>query len=217
MRAGRRRSQLARMRNREGGGLQGGENSDEALVARAAGGDRLAAGELVLRHTDRVFAVSRRMLGERAAAEDVTQETFLRLWKNAARWRAQGARLETWLYRVAMNLCLDRLRKRKREAPEAAAPELPDPALRADEEIVARERRAVVEAAIAALPERQRMAIILCHYQELSNIEAAHILGVSVEAVESLLSRGRRALRAALTPRRDELLEGAGHGESIAV
>ena len=185
----------------------GGE-SDETLVARAGRGDRLAASELVLRHTDKIMGVCYKMLGERAAAEDAAQETFLRLWKHAGRWRSKGAKFETWLYRVAMNICLDRLRKRGREAPEEAAPEQVDQALRADAVLMADQRRVQVEEAIAQLPKRQRMAITLCHYQELSNIEAAEIMEASVEAVESLLSRARRSLREKLLPSKDELLEG---------
>jgi RNA polymerase sigma-70 factor (ECF subfamily) len=197
-----------------GGRLAVGEDSDETLVARAGRGDRAAASALVLRHTDRIFAASYRMLGERAGAEDATQETFLRLWKNAARWRPQGAKFETWLYKVAMNVCLDRLRKRGREAPEEAAPERADSAPRADEQIMAEERRLAVEGALAELPERQRLAVTLCHYQELSNIEAAEIMEVSVDALESLLARGRRALRDALLARRGELMEGVRHDAS---
>lgn len=195
--------------------MQDREETDEALIARAGRGDRLAAGALVMRHTDRIFAASLKMLGDRAAAEDVTQETFLRLWKNAGRWRSGNARLETWLYRVAMNLCIDNLRERRREAPAEAAPDRADPAPRADDSLAAEQRRVIVDAAIAALPERQRMAITLCHYQELSNIEAAEILGVSVEAVESLLARGRRALRRKLTGQRADLMEGPDHDASM--
>lgn len=194
--------------------MRDGENSDEALAARAGRGDRLAASALVVRHTDKIFAASYRMLANRAAAEDVTQETFLRLWKHAGAWRADGARLETWLYRVAMNLCIDALRKRRREAPETAAPERADPAERADDRLARAERAREVEAALAGLPERQRLAITLCHYEELSNSETAEILGVSVEAVESLLARGRRALKEKLIARRAELMEGTDHDAS---
>lgn len=194
--------------------MAGGEESDESLVARAGRGDRAAASALVLRHTDRIFAACYRMMGERAGAEDAAQETFLKLWKHAGAWRPQGAKFETWLYRVAMNACLDRLRKRGREAPEEAAPEQADSALRADESLAAQERANAVKAALDALPERQRLAIALCHYQELSNIEAAEVMEISVEAVESLLARGRRSLRAALAGQRDELLEGVRHDAS---
>ncbi len=174
-------------------------------MARAGRGDRRAASILVERHTDKIYAVCVRTLRSGAAAEDAAQETFLRLWKNASKWRPQGAKFETWLYRVAMNICLDQLRKRKREAPEEAAPEQVDGALRPDDRLLAAERKRVVDAALETLPARQRVAISLCHYQELSNIEAAEIMGVSVEALESLLARGRRGLRAKLAPERENL------------
>lgn len=179
--------------------------SDEALVLRAGKGDRRAAELLVERHTDKIFAVCFRTLRTRQGAEDATQETFLRFWRNAAKWRPQGAKFETWLYRVAMNICLDQLRKAKREAPEEAAPERADDAPRQDDLVFAAEKRLAVDAALEALPDRQRAAIALCHYQELSNIEAAEIMGVSVEALESLLARGRRGLRDRLTPMRAQL------------
>ena len=185
------------------------ETNDGDLVKRAGQGDQLAASQLVLMHTDKIMAASYRVLGDRAAAEDATQETFLRLWKHAATWQEKGVKIETWLYRVAVNICLDRLRRKKREAPEDAAPEQVDTALRADEELMTKDRARIVEQAISQLPERQRVALTLAHYQELSNIETADIMGVSVEAVESLLSRARRALRQALTPHRNELLQGS--------
>ena len=194
--------------------MTGGEDSDEELVARAGRGDRAAASALVLRHTNRILAASYRMLGDRAAAEDATQETFLRLWKHAAAWKPQGAKFETWLYKIAMNICLDRLRRRGRERPEEEAPERADSAPLADERMEQDDRRAAVEAALAALPERQRQAITLCHYQELSNIDAAAALEISVEALESLLARGRRALRDRLISRRAELMEGGRHDTS---
>lgn len=181
-------------------------DSDETLVARAGHGDRRAASILVERHTDKIYAVCFRTLRSRAAAEDAAQETFLRLWKNASKWRPQGAKFETWLYRVAMNICLDQLRKKKREAPEEAAPEQVDGGLRQDDCVFAAERRLAVDAALETLPPRQRAAIGLCHYQELTNIEAADIMGISIEALESLLARGRRALRVRLAPMRENLM-----------
>ncbi|MEM9705091.1 MAG: RNA polymerase sigma factor [Pseudomonadota bacterium] len=182
--------------------------TDEALVARAGAGDRLAAGELIVRHTDKIMASCYRMLGDRSSAEDATQETFLRLWRHASRWRPQGAKFETWLYRIAMNICLDRLRKKKREAPEEAAPEQIDTGLRADEAMAVDDTRRIVEEAIAELPERQRLVITLRHYQELPQREAAEIMGISEQAVESLLARARRSLREKLMPQRDVLYEG---------
>ena len=101
------------------------------------------------------------------------------------------------MHRVALNLCYDRLRRRRRmsaEPPPDAVDEGPGPDRRLHADDIGRR----VDGALAALPDRQREAIVLCHYQELGNIEAADLMGVSVEALESLLSRGRRALRAAL-------------------
>ena len=195
--------------------LAADKESDEALVERAGRGERRAASVLVARHTDKIYAVCFRMLRSRPAAEDAAQETFLRLWKNASKWRPKGAKFETWLYRVAMNICLDQLRKAKREAPEESAPELADDAPRQDDIVFAAERRLAVDDALAALPDRQRAAISLCHYQELSNIEAAEIMGVSVDALESLLARGRRALRDRLAPMREILTGRMSDDETV--
>ncbi|MFC2954022.1 RNA polymerase sigma factor [Marinicaulis aureus] len=181
-------------------------DSDEALVRRAGLGDKAAAAQLVERHTRMIYASSYRMLGSAAAAEDAVQETFLRLWRHAGKWKPQGAKFETWLYRIAMNYCLDQLRKTKREAPEEAAPERADSGDRQDQKIFAAERRFAIDEALEKLPERQKLAITLCHYQEMSNIEAAEIMDVSVEALESLLARGRRALRTSLAPMREHLM-----------
>ena len=187
------------------------DDSDETLVARAGAGDRMAAASLIERHTDKIYACCYRMLGDRAAAEDAAQETFLRLWKNAKRWKPMGAKFETWLYRVAMNICLDILRKSGREISDENAPEQTDPAARPDDEVFARERRAVIDEALGALPDRQRVAVTLCHFQELSNIEAAAIMEVSVDAMESLLARARRNLRDRLAPVRRHLTGGMGN------
>ena len=157
-----------------------------------------------------IYASCYRMLGAKHAAEDATQETFLRLWRHAGKWKPQGAKFETWLYRVAMNICLDQLRKTKREAPEEAAPDgmegRADSADRQDQTLFLSERRFAIDEALEQLPERQRLAITLCHYQELTNIEAAEIMEISVDALESLLARGRRALRDALAPMREHLM-----------
>ena len=130
--------------------------------------------------------------------QGVAQETLLRAWKQAPRWKPGKAKFDTWLHRVAMNLCYDRLRKR-REIATDAVPEQVDDGAAPDRGLMARDVGLRVDAALQALPERQREAVVLCHYQELGNIEAAGIMGVSVEALESLLSRGRRALRSALS------------------
>jgi len=124
----------------------------------------------------------------------VAQETFVRVWRQAPKWRFGEAKFDTWLHRVALNLCYDRLRK-QRERPIAEPPEQIDPAVGADVEVEMMQTSNEIQAALSELPPRQRDAIVMHHYQELSNIDAAAVLGVSVEALESLLSRGRRALR----------------------
>ncbi len=108
------------------------------------------------------------------------------------------------MHRVALNLCYDRLRRR-REQPYAEPPDISDPGPAPDRGLHASDVGDAVAAAMARLPRRQREAIVLCHYQELGNIEAAELMGISVEALESLLARARRNLRAMLKPLADEL------------
>jgi RNA polymerase sigma factor (sigma-70 family) len=138
------------------------------------------------------------MLGDAAEAEDVAQEAMLKAWRQAPKWAPGKARFDTWLHRVALNLCYDRLRRR-REIPTDTPPDRPDEGPAPDRGLLAAETGVRVDAALKRLPDRQREAIVLCHYQELSNIEAAALMEISVEALESLLSRGRRALRQALS------------------
>lgn len=176
---------------------------DEDLVLRAGRGEAEAARALVATKLPRVMRLAYRMLGDAGAAEDVAQETMLRAWRQAPTWRGGGARFDTWLHRVALNLCHDRMRRR-REVLMDAVPETSDPGPAPDQAWIERDRSTRVQAALSALPDRQREAIVLCHYQELSNIEAAALMEVSVDALESLLARGRRALKASLTELRAE-------------
>jgi RNA polymerase sigma-70 factor (ECF subfamily) len=171
--------------------------SDAGLLDRYAAGDPLAARLLTERHVPRIHALARRMLGDDQEAEDVTQEAMLRLWKRAPSWRADGAKLSTWLYQVTANLCIDRLRRR-RETSAGDLPDAADPAPAALDRISDRERAAALQRALAALPDRQRLAIVLRHLEERSNPEIAAVLDTSIEAVESLLARGRRNLAARL-------------------
>lgn len=173
-------------------------DTDDELVQRAGRGDPAAVRALVARKLPRILALAQRMLGDAAEAEDVAQETFVRVWKNAPNWRPGEAKFDTWLHRVSLNLCYDRLRRR-REHPTADVPEQVDTGPAPDRNLLALDVGRRVAASLQTLPPRQREAIVLCHYQELGNIEAAALMQVSVEALESLLSRGRRALRAALS------------------
>ncbi len=183
--------------------------SDEALLVAFGNGDRQAASMLTLRLTPRVMGFAARMLhGDRAEAEDVTQEAMLRLWKIAPDWRQGEAQVTTWLYRVTANLCTDRLRKR-RGVDLDSVPEPADDAPGAEARMIRADRAQALQTALDALPERQRMAVTLRHLEGLTNPEIAVAMEISVEAVESLTARGKRALAAGLASQREEL----GYGD----
>ena len=180
------------------------DRTDEDLLAAYASGDQSAARALMLRHTPRVLSLANRMLKDQAEAEDVAQEAMLRLWKIAPDWRADEAKISTWLYRVATNLCTDRLRKRRGVGLDEA-PEIEDETPGVEAQMISADRGEVLRAAIDRLPERQKLVISLRHFEELSNPEIAEITGGSVEAVESLLARARRTLTAELEKYRETL------------
>ena len=175
---------------------------DAELIARVGRDDAFAVRQLVARKLPRVLALAARMLGDRMEAQDVAQETFVRVWKQAPHWREGEARFDTWLHRVAMNLCYDRLRSRRESVDDPAEPTLTDETLYSPSEpeaaLEVRQHGARVRAALAGLPPRQREALVLTYYQELSNAEAAGLMGLSVDALESLLVRARRGVRAQL-------------------
>lgn len=174
---------------------------DTALLAAVADGDHRAFGILMDRHGPRALALAVRMTGSRQDAEDILQEAFLRVWRHAGRWDPSGgARFSTWLYRIVLNLCLDR----KRRAPMASlddSVEPEDPSPDGLELYSGEQARVLVQEALQSLPERQRAALSLCYFGNVSGQDAAESLEVSVSALESLLVRGRRALRAFFTKR----------------
>ncbi|WOR13727.1 sigma-70 family RNA polymerase sigma factor [Hyphomonas sp. FCG-A18] len=170
--------------------------SDLDQITKAAAGDRGAQAALVNRHMDMIFRVAYRMLGDQAEAEDVTQETFLRAWKILPDWQPK-AKFSTWACTVALNLCRDRLRK-KRPILMDTPPERVDMALRPDERLASAQAIMGIEAHIAALPERQKEALTLSALEGLGNKQAAEVMDITVHALESLLGRARRTLRAAL-------------------
>lgn len=192
-----------------------GDVSDEALMVLYANGDRHAALALTQRVTPRVLAYAARLLsGDRAEAEDVAQETMLRLWKVAPDWRQGETKVTTWAYRVATNLCIDRQRSRSRKRQMALddAPEVADGTPGAEGQLQEADRMAALEKALADLPDRQRQAVVLRHLEGMTNPEIAAIMEIGVEAVESLTARGKRALAAILSGRKAELgYEDDGH------
>jgi RNA polymerase sigma-70 factor (ECF subfamily) len=167
---------------------------DEVLLERIARGDMAAVSALVSRKLPRLLSLGRRMLNDPVEAEDVAQETFVRTWKQAATWVPGKARIDTWMHRVALNLCYDRLRRR-RDTVNSDDVEIVDDAAGPSAQMEQAQTASALQKALAKLPERQRTAITLNYYQEMSNIEAAAVMGVSIEALESLLARARRTLR----------------------
>jgi RNA polymerase sigma-70 factor, ECF subfamily len=177
--------------------LEDDRDEDAEDMRRIAAGDESALQALMRRHLASTVRLAARVLGSPAAAEDVAQESFLRVWKHAANFEGpaeRGAKFTTWLYRIVVNLCIDEKRKSRFSSIDDIA-EPVDPSDDAERAIARREQQARVRKALHALPERQRTAFVLCFYEEHSNRDAASIMGIGVKAVESLLVRARKALR----------------------
>lgn len=179
------------------------DDPDANLLARLARGEPQAARELVECKLPRMLGLAQRLLGSRAEAEEVAQEGLVRAWQQVGHWRPGQARFDTWLHEVVLNLCRDRLRRRAvrheealDEHAEAAA--FADPGPTPEQQLDHAQHSARVAAALDALPPRQREALVLHYYQALPQAEAAALMGVSVDALESLLARARRSLRARL-------------------
>jgi RNA polymerase sigma-70 factor (ECF subfamily) len=177
--------------------------TDEALVAQVAAGDQRAFAAIVRRHGGRLRALALRFSGGAAEADDIVQETFWSLWRNAGRWRPGGPPFAAYLTRMAINRAIDGERKLKtrRFFGLEAADDAPDPAPPADDKLAASNALAAVAADIKALPARQRAAILLAADGERTNGEIAEAMGLSIGAVEQLLVRARRTLRARLADR----------------
>ncbi len=167
-------------------------------MARVQQRDGAALDALLERHGSSLHGYLYRMNGNAADTEEVCQETFLRVWHHAQRWEPGRVRFSTWLFRIGHNLCIDRFRK-QRPFVDAALPEPEDPAADPVAGVQHEQQVQAVRGAVAALPDRQRSALLLCHFQGLSNKHAAEVLEVSVEALESLLSRARRSLKKTLS------------------
>lgn len=181
------------------------EPEDAALLAGAADGNEAAFRSLVDRHLPGVLALARRMLRNEAEAEDVAQEALLKLWRSRDALEVGLYGLKPWLRRVVSNLCIDKMRSSQRLI---VTDDVPEQAERAEQlaQLEAQDASKRVEGAIKALPDRQRTALTLFHYEGLSQIEVGRIMGVSDEAVESLLARARRTLKEALRNEWRELL-----------
>ena len=178
---------------------------DFALMRRVAEGDHDAFRELVERHQNAVIGTVAKMLGNASEAEDIAQQAFLRVWKNARRYRPD-AKFTTYLFTITRNLVFNETRRKNRKK-EVSSDEREEnsnqlveanPDRQPDAEVLHAELQAAVDDAIASLPESQRMAVVLRRYEQLSYDEIGEVLNLSVSAVKSLLFRARSNLRDAL-------------------
>lgn len=173
-------------------------SADEGeLMQRVRAGDKNAYRQLLDQQLPSVSRYVARMTDTSSEAEDITQEVFLRLWTHAEKYDPRVARLSTWLHNIAHNLCIDHFRKNGKFITEGGEDEIPGGS-EPDNALHRAARDQMVKGALMTIPERQRSAIVMCHYQGLSNKEAASIMNISVDALESLLARGRRNLKSLL-------------------
>ncbi len=169
--------------------------TDEQLLALIADGDKQAFSLLMKRYLPAVINFSLRYFPQRSDAEDIAQETFTRLWCKAPVWQDKGVSVKAWLFRVAYNQSIDQLRKQKSEYLADYDENIIDEAAFIESMMDMDANLAIQKLALDTLPERQRTAISLCAIKGFSNSEAAIVMGTSVEALESLMARGRRKLK----------------------
>lgn len=179
---------------------------DFALMERVGAGDHAAFRQLVERHQNAVIGTVAKMLGNASESEDIAQQVFLRIWKNAKRYRPD-AKFTTYLFTITRNLVFNETRRKSRKK-EVSSDEREEnsnltveasPDRQPDSELLQAELQRKVDEAIASLPEAQRMAVVLRRYEQLSYEEIATVLELSVSAVKSLLFRARTSLRESLS------------------
>lgn len=169
------------------------DQTDEQLMYSIARSDAAAFQTLLNRYSQRIFGLAWRLCTDKTEAEDLTQEVFFKVWRNAGTWQPQ-AKLETWLYRILYNLFIDG-RRRIKIQPELLSDDIRSDADTPEQSLVKKRTEQEIAAALNSLPDRQKEALILCYYQGLKAKEAAEILSVSQGALESLLFRARQTLK----------------------
>ena len=169
-------------------------DEDKDLLDRLALGEEAAFCALVKRHIDRAYAIALRIIGNPTDAEDVVQDTMLKIWIHRGRWQPGRAKFSTWLYRVISNRCID-LRRKPRTENVDVVPDVADTQPDASCIIERNEASSLLQAATQRLPEQQRIAVVLSYHENMSNSEIAEVMDTTVAAVESLLKRGRQQLR----------------------
>jgi RNA polymerase sigma-70 factor (ECF subfamily) len=183
-----------RMRSDEAMTGGAGRLSDEALMVAIAEGDRGAFATLVSRHRRGGLGLARRVAASPSDAEEATQDAFVSVWREAARFDPGCGRFTTWFYRILVNRALDYARRRP-FAPLDEDDIAVDPSPNPLQIVIADRLRRATEETIESLPPRQRAALALSFYQELPSREVAQVMGVSISTVESLLFRSRQTLR----------------------
>ncbi len=169
--------------------------SDEKLIEAVQAGDAAAFEKLVQRHSDRFFNLGLRLTGNRADAEDILQDAFIRLWRNPFAWRPEGGLFTTWFYRVLVNLFLDRRRRFKKTEGDDALADTPDESANAEDQLLHNEQDHAIIKAVNQLPPEQNVAVQLYYYDGFSQTEAAAVMKMHVKAFESLLYRARQRLK----------------------
>jgi RNA polymerase sigma-70 factor (ECF subfamily) len=178
-------------------------DDEAALMVAVSKGNQDAFQQLLHVHVDAINRFARRMSGDSHEADDITQETMLRLWQHAHKFDPHRSKLTTWLHSIARNLCMDQHRKNARFTPlEERSDDLCKSATSGETEtrgpeinLHTMQTESLVHGALLRLPERQRSALVLSYYQQLPNQAVAEILAVSLSATESLLARARRNLK----------------------
>lgn len=171
------------------------EKDDHALLAHIQDGSRQAFGALVQRHNERFYRLAYRYIQNKETAEDIVQDAFLKLWEDPGRWQPQrNSKFTTWFYRIVVNLCLD-WRKKKRPLELDDRTQWVDGRETAEAAMIRSQEQRLLENEIAALPERQRVALNLCFGEGLSNQEAAEVMGVNLKALQSLIMRAKTTLK----------------------
>lgn len=174
------------------------ELSDDELIAMMQQDDTRAYRLLVERHVNRAYGIALRVIKNPADADDVTQDAFVKAWQKRHDWQAGRAKFSTWLYRVIVNRCIDKLRVPGCEWIE----NVEEPADESEDALsgILRQRLySQLEKALAELPPLQRAALTLSYHESLNSKEVAEVMGTSVYAVESLLKRGKQGLRKLMT------------------
>jgi RNA polymerase sigma-70 factor (ECF subfamily) len=191
---------------REASEAAGGERSDAEVMLAVAAGDEAGYNYLVGKYHRQIIHFLFRMVHNEAVAEELAQEVFLRVYRSRESYRAE-AKFSTWLYRIATNLAVNHARDTKYErtaqtmnldepdAETGTTPEVADAGLNVEQRLVREERMAAIRAQVSALPERQRMAVLMHKYQEMDYRQIGEVLKLSESATKSLLFRAYQTLR----------------------